>query len=100
MAPLKEGELPVQRRGNEYDVSGRINTTDPVVVNAEVDQIFRELYPTASSSAIDQAFQDLARMYEGRYPGFRSCDTPYHDVQHVLDVTLAMARLIDGYERG
>ena len=30
---------------------------------------------------------------------FRShaCDTAYHDIQHVLEVTLAMARLVGGY---
>ncbi|CAN0263701.1 unnamed protein product, partial [Phaeothamnion confervicola] len=27
------------------------------------------------------------------------CDTGYHDTQHVLDVTLAMARLLHGYQR-
>src|SRR5215831_2679609 len=94
------GELPVQMRGNEFDVSCRVNTTDPVVVNAEVDRIFRELCPEGSAVLIDQAFQDLGRLYRGQYPGYHACDTPYHDVQHVLDVTLAMARLIDGYERG
>jgi hypothetical protein len=90
----------VQRRGNEYDVSCRINTTDSVVVNAEVDQIFLDLYPDASTAQIDQAFSDVTQLYRGQYPGFHACDTPYHDAQHVLDVTLAMARLIDGYERG
>jgi hypothetical protein len=39
-------------------------------------------------------------MYDGELPGYHSCDTAYHDTQHVLDVTLAMARLINGYERG
>ena len=27
------------------------------------------------------------------------CDISYHNLQHVMDVTLAMARLMDGYER-
>lgn len=39
-------------------------------------------------------------MFQGEYPGYRSCDTAYHDIQHTMEVTLAMARLIDGYERG
>src|SRR2546426_7133982 len=38
-------------------------------------------------------------MYRGDRPGYHACDTAYHDIQHVLEVTLAMARLIDGYER-
>ena len=87
------------RRGNEFDVSCRVNTTDSAGVNSEVDRIFLELYPRASTAQIDRAFRDLATMYRGDRPGYHACDTAYHDIQHVLDVTLAMARLVDGYER-
>ena len=87
-------------RGNEYDVSCRIKTTDPEGVNAEVDRIFLELYPETSTYQLDRAFGDLASLYRGERPGYHACDTAYHDIQHVLEVTLAMARLIDGYERG
>jgi len=80
-------------------VSSLINTTDPQVVNDEVDRIYLDLYPSAPTRPLDHAFRDLTRLYRGEFPGYRRCDTAYHDVQHVLDVTLAMARLIDGYER-
>ena len=86
-------------RGNDYDVSAQFNTTDPQVVNDEVKRIYLELYPNAPTQLLDRAFRDLTRLYRGEYPGYHPCDTAYHDVQHVLDVTLAMARLIDGYER-
>jgi hypothetical protein len=89
----------VNRRGNEYDVSCQVNTTDSAVVNSEVDRIFLELYPKSSTEKIDRAFDDLTTLYRGERPGYHACDTAYHDIQHVLDVTLAMARLIDGYER-
>ena len=39
------------------------------------------------------------RLYRGQFPGYARCDTEYHDLQHIMDVTLAMARLLDGYER-
>jgi hypothetical protein len=86
-------------RGNDYDVSARFNTTDPQVVNDEIDRIYLELYPAAPTRQLDHAFRDLTRLYEGEFPGYHACDTPYHNLQHVLEVTLAMARLIDGYER-
>jgi hypothetical protein len=86
-------------RGNDFDVTSRFNTTDPKVVNAEIDRIYLELYPSAPTRLLDKAFSDLTQLYTGEYPGYHSCDTAYHDLQHVLDVTLAMARLIDGYER-
>jgi hypothetical protein len=101
MANQPEDAIHVEanRRGNEFDVSCRVNTTDPTTVKSEIDRIFLELYPKASTAHIDRAFRDLTTMYRGDRPGYHACDTAYHDIQHVLDVTLAMARLIDGYER-
>jgi hypothetical protein len=83
---------------NRYDISDRIDVTDPSAVNTEVDRIFLALYPDTSTSQIDQAFRDVDLLYHGRFPGYHACDTEYHDIQHVLDVTLAMARLMEGYE--
>jgi hypothetical protein len=87
-------------RRSEYDVTNQVNTTDPAAVNDEVRRVFVELYPDTSTALMSRAFADCARLYRGGYPGYRGCDTAYHNLQHVLDVTLAMARLMDGYERG
>src|SRR5208282_1094544 len=85
--------------GNHFDVSDTVDVTVPAAVNAEVARIFIELYPSHSITKIDRAFRDFDALYRGKFPGFHGCDTPYHNIQHVLDVTLAMARLTDGYER-
>jgi hypothetical protein len=84
---------------NDRDVTDQVKTTDGIAVNGEIDRIFLDLYPQASTKTLDRAFDDASLMYRGELPGFLPCDTAYHDIQHVLDVTLAMARLIDGYER-
>ena len=89
----------MQPRRNEFDVTNQVNTTDPLEVNDEIRRIYLGLYPDAVPEVLDQAFADLTRLYQGQYPGYLSCDTPYHNLQHVLEVTLAMARLMDGYER-
>ena len=86
-------------RRSEFDVTNRINTTDPVCVKLEVSRIFKALYSRNQAPILNRAFDDLVRMYRGELPGYARCDTAYHDIQHVLDVTLAMARLLDGYER-
>jgi hypothetical protein len=91
-------------RRNDHDVTDKIRTTDLDQVSAEVLRLYHGLYDgarrhRAPSDAIDRAFADIGRLYRGDYPGFKPCDTEYHDIQHVLDVTLAMARLMDGYER-
>lgn len=84
---------------NELDVAGQVRTTDPLAVEKAIDRIYLDLYPQASGSAMHLAFRDCTRMFRGEFPGYRPCDTPYHDIQHTMEVTLAMARLIDGYER-
>ena len=86
-------------RRNDYDVTNRINTTDPQVVSNAVCRIYQDLYQEDNPHNLAQAFTDLARLYRGEYPGFHECDTDYHDVQHVLEVTLGMARLLDGCVR-
>lgn len=89
----------MQVRRNDFDVTNRIQTTDPVAVQREAARLFRLLYPGAAHGTMDRAFADIIRLYGGDYPGYQACDTGYHDLQHVMDVTLAMARLMDGYER-
>jgi hypothetical protein len=93
-------------RRNEYDVTDSIRTTDLKQVSAEVMRLYHGLYNGTRSrvagtpaGAIDKAFTDIGRLYDGKHPDYLPCDTEYHDIQHVLDVTLAMARLMDGYER-
>jgi hypothetical protein len=87
-------------RRSDHDVADTVRTTDPAAVAAEVIRLARGLYPDAPAPALERAFTDAGRMYRGEHRDYRPCDTEYHDIQHVLDVTLAMARLMDGYQRG
>jgi hypothetical protein len=86
-------------RRNDYDVTDSIRTTDPDAVSAEVVRIYRTLYHGAPVIEVERGFRDAAALYRGKHPEYHACDTEYHDIQHVLDVTLAMARLMDGYAR-
>jgi hypothetical protein len=87
-------------RRNDHDVTDSIRTTDPVAVSVEVLRIHQSLFHPAAADQLERAFRDAANLYAGRHPDYFGCDTGYHDLQHVLDVTLAMARLLDGYQRG
>jgi len=86
-------------RRNDYDVTNAVNTTQPGAVRGEVTRIYQDLYQRDAPAGLGRAFADLERLYRGVYPGFRACETGYHDIQHVLDVTLAMARLMSGCTR-
>jgi hypothetical protein len=86
-------------RRNEYDVTDRVKTTDSADVASAVCRIYQDLYQRADAGNLVQAFEDLTQLYRGEHPDYYACDTSYHDIQHVLDVTLAMARLTDGFVR-
>jgi len=86
-------------RRSDHDVTNTIRTTDRQQVAGEVMRVYRGLYNGTPCTAIERAFGDLGRLYAGDHPEYLPCDTEYHDIQHVLDVTLAMTRLMDGYQR-
>ena len=89
----------MHERRSDYDVTNSVKTTDAAAVAAEVSHIYLDLYRKADVATLNRAFTDFAALYAGEHPDYNACDTGYHDVQHVLDVTLAMARLLDGYKR-
>ena len=89
----------MQDRLNQNDVTNRVNVEDPARVREVVLGIFATRYPGADLAVLERAFKDFTSLFDGRYPGYLACDTLYHDMRHTLDMTLAMARLIDGHER-
>ena len=86
-------------RRNDFDVTNSVNTTDATEVSGVVARLYEDAYQRDAPENFNQAFVDVGRIYRGEYPGFHECDTDYHDIQHVLDVTLALARMMDGYVR-
>lgn len=88
-----------QDRRNDYDVTNTVQVSNPVAVRDAVQNLFAKTFPSMSYDKLWLAFYDFERLFEGRYPGYMGCDTTYHDMQHTLDMTLALARLVVGYER-
>ncbi len=86
-------------RLNQNDVTNRINVEDPDQVRDEVLRLFAARYPGAELAPLRRAFDDVKALFGGTFPGYLPCDTLYHDLRHTLDMTLAMARLLDGHDR-
>jgi hypothetical protein len=94
----KKGTVSQDRR-NDFDVTNTVQVSNPADVRNAVWELFAETYPGAPFDKLWLAFYDFERLFTGRYPGYLGCDTTYHDMQHTLDMTLALARLVAGYER-
>jgi hypothetical protein len=86
-------------RLNQNDVTNRVNVEDAGRVRDAVLSLFAARYPGVDLAPLSYAFDDFRALFEGNYPGYLACDTLYHDMRHTLDMSLAMARLIDGHER-
>jgi len=89
----------MQGRLTQNDVSNHVNVEDPEQVGTSVLRLMSARYPGADLGALGHAFADTKALFRGAYPGYLTCDTLYHDLRHTLDVSLAMARLIDGHDR-
>jgi hypothetical protein len=66
-------------------------------INSEVRSLFAHHYPVEEYSLIDNAVKLIDDLFNGRFPGYSACNTEYHDFHHTLEVFLASARLMDGY---
>ena len=95
----KKKGIVSQDRRNDYDVTNTVQVSNPMAVRNAVWQLFAETFPGAPFDKLWLAFYDFERLFTGRYPGYLGCDTTYHDMQHTLDMTLALARLVAGYEK-
>ena len=87
-----------QDRRNDYDVTNTVQVSNPAAVRDAVQALFTETFPGMPFDKPWLAFYDFERLFTGRYPGYMGCDTTYHDMQHTLDMTLALARLVVGHE--
>ncbi len=89
----------MQYRRSDYDVTNTVQVSSVAAVRRAVEDLYGRAWPSGSLERLGTAFADFERLFNGQYPGYLGCDTVYHDVQHSLDDTLAMARLLVGYDR-
>ncbi len=77
-------------------LSDYVRMDSPEAVLDEVLIILDLISPGFNTAPVDAAFKSAVNLYKGDYPGYRACNTEYHDLRHIIDTFLAMARLIHG----
>lgn len=86
------------RRRSDFDVTDTVRVSSTAAVRDAVRDLVAQAFPRAAFDTLWLAFHDFDQLFCGRWPGFTGCDTVYHDRQHTLDMTLAMARLVAGHD--
>jgi hypothetical protein len=86
-------------RRSDYDVTNSVQVSSAPAVQAAIESLFRPIWPQLALEPLARAFTHFEQLFAGEVAGYHGVDTVYHDRQHTLDITLAMARLLVGYER-
>jgi hypothetical protein len=86
-------------RRSDFDVTNTVQVSSPTAVLDAVEALYRPVWPELKFHPLARAFEHFERLFAGEVPGYFGVDTVYHDRQHTLDITLALARLIVGHER-
>ncbi|AMK10169.1 HD domain-containing protein [Pseudodesulfovibrio indicus] len=73
-----------------------LDPLDSECVRRETEDVLREFFPDYDGTLFRKAFEDVEKLFNGRYPGFRASNTRYHNFEHTCSVVLAMVRLIYG----
>lgn len=77
--------------------SPEVDTRDLGAVQAQVLAIYRQLFPSGDPANITNPFFWTHDAFTGRHPNYLPIDAKYHDFEHTLQGTLALARLLHGY---
>lgn len=62
----------------------------------EVKHVLHMINPQFDFTHVDKAVALISTLFKGNYPGYRECNTMYHDLFHTNEIMLAMTRLIHG----
>ena len=81
---------------NKLFLTDLITMDFPQSVFEEVQHLISTMYLDYDSTWLSRIFKDVINLYNGNYPGYRTCTTPYHDLKHMTDGLLALASLIHG----
>jgi hypothetical protein len=69
---------------------------EPAFIPVEIQHIALLIDRNYDYALVHSIYEDIVRLFGGKYPGYRACNTFYHDLEHTTDTLLAMARLMHG----
>jgi hypothetical protein len=87
---------PISLRSNPAPSPERVSLDNPGDVMGEVKDIILLIYRNFNFNQFEQVFGDIIKLFNGHYPGYRHCNTFYHDLSHTMDCLLVTTKLIHG----
>jgi hypothetical protein len=71
-------------------------TKDPTAVEVEVQAAYLALFPEGERLFVPRVFGWAIECFTGRYRDYQAVDARYHDLEHTLQGTLCLTRLLRG----
>jgi len=81
---------------NDIQLYNLIPTDSPEALLDDVLKILKLISPDFDTDPVETAFNAVADLYRGDWPGYKACNTTYHDLSHTTGAFIAMAQLIHG----
>lgn len=97
--PAERHKLRANRLFTRYFLTAMylpVATNDPKAVETEVNATYLALYPDEDGSFVKRAFEWVLECFTGRREGYQAVDARYHDLEHTMQGTLCMTRLLRG----
>lgn len=76
-----------------------VATNDPTVVERHVQAAYFDMFPLGDRLFVPRMFGLAIECFTGHYADYQAVDARYHDLEHTLQGTLCMARLLHGRHR-
>jgi hypothetical protein len=80
-------------------MSALVTTKDPQAVEDEVQAAYMSMFPSGDRQFVPRVFGWVIECFTGRYRDYQAIDARYHDLEHTLQGTLCMARLLRNRHR-
>jgi hypothetical protein len=84
--------VPIDTR----QLSTLVAMDSPEAVHDEVLHILRLINTGFDTAPVSRAFSFTVDLYDGKLQEYKACNTHYHNLRHITDTYLAMARLLHG----
>ena len=77
----------------------QVDTKDSAAVEKEVQAGYLAMFPQGDRLFVSTALNWVKDCFAGNYKDYQASDARYHDLEHTLQGTLCMARLLEGRHR-
>lgn len=85
-----------QKIFDSRQLSTLVEMETPGAVHNEVLHILGLIDPDFNTAPVSHVFRFTVDLYKGQMRDYKACNTDYHNLRHITDTYLAMARLLHG----